>query len=66
MSDVRILLVDDEAFYLQLFSDFLATRRYYVQTASSGEEALARLQKERFDILITDLLMEGMDGLPTL
>jgi two-component system cell cycle response regulator len=63
MSDVRILLVDDEAFYLQLFSDFLATRRYYVQTATSGEEALARLQKERFDILITDLLMEGMDGL---
>jgi two-component system cell cycle response regulator len=63
MTDVRILLVDDEAFYLHLFSDFLATRRYSVETARSGEEALSLLQKQRFDILITDLLMEGMDGL---
>ena len=62
-SEIRILLVDDEEFYLRLFSDILASRRFYVRTAQSGEEALALLQQERFDILITDLLMKGMDGL---
>ncbi len=62
-SDIRILLVDDEEFYLRLFSDILSSRRFSVRTARSGEQALSLLQQERFDILITDLLMEGMDGL---
>ncbi len=61
--DIRILLVDDEEFYLRLFSDILASRRFEVRTAHSGEEALELLQQERFDLLITDLLMQGMDGL---
>ncbi len=62
-NEIRILLVDDEEFYLRLFSDVLASRRYEVRTARSGEEALGLLQQDRFDILITDLLMKGMDGL---
>lgn len=63
MSNIRILLVDDEEFYLRLFSDILASRRYDVRTAKSGEEALELLSSDHFDILITDLLMEGIDGL---
>jgi diguanylate cyclase (GGDEF)-like protein len=62
-SDVRILLVDDEEFYLQLYADILAGRRYQVRTAKSGREALAFLRRERFDVLVTDLLMREMDGL---
>jgi two-component system cell cycle response regulator len=62
-TEIRILLVDDEEFYLRIFSDILASRRFFVRTAQSGEEALALLQQERFDILITDLLMKGIDGL---
>ncbi len=62
-TDVRILLVDDEAFYLGLYSDILASRRYYVRTARSGQEALGLLQQDRFDILVTDMLMKEMDGL---
>ncbi len=62
-SDVRILLVDDEEFYLQLYTDILAGRRYQVRTARTGQAALALLAEERFDILVTDLLMREMDGL---
>ncbi|HOX45286.1 MAG TPA: response regulator [Myxococcota bacterium] len=62
-NDVRILLVDDEEFYLQLYTDVLAGRRYQVRTARSGAAALALLKAERFDILVTDLLMREMDGL---
>ncbi|MBN2498914.1 MAG: response regulator [Deltaproteobacteria bacterium] len=63
MTDIRILLVDDEEFYLRLFSDILASRRYYVRTAKSGEEAMELLGSDHFDLLITDLLMPGIDGL---
>jgi two-component system, cell cycle response regulator len=63
MTELRILLVDDEEFYLRLFSDLLSERGYVIQTARSGEEAFSLLSRRRFDILITDLLMEGMDGL---
>jgi diguanylate cyclase (GGDEF)-like protein len=62
-TEIRILLVDDEEFYLRLFSDILASRRFDVRTAHSGEEALVLLQQDHFDILITDLLMKKMDGL---
>jgi len=63
MSELSILLVDDENFYLHLYADFLESRRYRVAMASSGAEALKILAQSRFDLLITDLLMEDMDGL---
>ncbi|HUU02247.1 MAG TPA: response regulator [Myxococcota bacterium] len=63
MNEVGVLLVDDEDFYLKLFSDILEGRRYRVKTARSGEQAMSLLHRERFDIVITDLLMSGMDGL---
>jgi diguanylate cyclase (GGDEF)-like protein len=63
MTDVRILLVDDEEFYRKLFSDILSSRKYDIQTAENGEQALAQLKKDKFDILITDLVMGEVDGL---
>jgi DNA-binding NtrC family response regulator len=39
---------------------------YDVQTASSGQEALRRFRSERFDLVVTDLKMAGMDGIQLL
>jgi DNA-binding NtrC family response regulator len=64
---LRILLVDDEINMLESLGDVLRAEKYQVATASSGEEALARLEKERsFDLMITDLKMPKMNGLDLL
>ncbi len=55
--------MDDEREILDVLSIRLGTAGYEVALASSGEEALARLALARPDVVITDLRMEGMDGL---
>ena len=62
MSTGRILVVDDEKFFQELFRDVLAAAGHQARPASSAEEALALLGEEHFDLLLTDLLMPGMDG----
>ena len=59
----RILLVDDDVDLLRLLSLRLSAAGYLVETAKSGEQALARLGALRPDLVITDLRMGGMDGL---
>lgn len=61
----RILIVDDEAtltFFLQQTLLAEGADRYEVQTASSGEEALQRLQDHPYDLMLVDLKMPGIDG----
>ena len=62
-SKYRILLVDDDTALLRLLSMRLEAAGYDVTTASSGEEALARLPMLRPHLIITDLQMDGMDGM---
>lgn len=60
----RILFVDDDWFARQVYSDFLSEGTgHSVVTASSGEDALAKLKHERFEVVITDVVMPGIDGL---
>ena len=65
MSDksYRILLVDDEADLLSLWKLRLETSGYEVTTALSGEEALAKLPVTNPNVVITDLRMQGIDGM---
>jgi len=63
MSDIQILLVDDEPGIRDTYSRILKRSGYTVQTASNGEEALAKLAKSTIELMITDILMPGMDGL---
>jgi len=59
----RILLVDDDVDLLRLLSIRLVNAGYDISTAESGVEALAKLSVVRPHLVITDLRMEGMDGL---
>lgn len=59
----RILLVDDDTGLLELISMRLTAAGYMVQTATSGEAALASLAIARPRLVIADLRMGGMDGL---
>ena len=58
----RILIVDDEDHILELIS-FNLEKEYKVITAGSGEEALERLNREKVDLMILDLMLPGMDGI---
>ena len=59
-----ILIVDDDERVLFVLSRALRALEngYRVETARSGEEALEKAQARSYDILITDIVMPGMDG----
>jgi CheY-like chemotaxis protein len=58
----RILLVDDEADVLEVLKRRLETHHYEVVTAKDGLEALEQALQERFDLIISDIMMPVMDG----
>ncbi len=62
----QILIVDDEPEMCALLSDVLRDAGCVVETASSGEQALARMGERDFAAVITDLNMKGMPGLTLL
>jgi len=61
----RILIVDDEESVAFFLAENLAEQGpdYQVETASSGEEALAKITAQPFDLVVTDLRMPGINGL---
>ena len=59
----RVLVVDDEASIRDLLSKTLALAEYDVDLAPDGRTALERLRIIPYDLLITDLKMQGVDGL---
>ncbi|MGQ9842007.1 MAG: sigma-54-dependent transcriptional regulator [Spirochaetota bacterium] len=68
MKDVlaRILIVDDEDIVLKSCLRVLQKLDYAVETAYSGQTALDHLDKKRYDIVVTDLMMPGIDGMQLL
>ena len=59
----RLLIVDDEAAQLRALCDTLQLEGYTTQGFSSGQQALAALRPGNFDLMLTDLMMPGMDGI---
>jgi CheY-like chemotaxis protein len=59
----KILVVDDDPVVGKSFDRVLTGKGYAVITAASGAEALARLAREEYDAVYTDIKMPGMDGL---
>ncbi|MEN6437646.1 MAG: sigma-54 dependent transcriptional regulator [Syntrophobacter sp.] len=62
----RILIVDDERSMRELLEILLQRKGYEVQSAPNGREALALLQAHTFDLVITDIRMQPVNGLEVL
>lgn len=60
---MRILLVDDEQALRELLAQLCEREGHTVASAGSAAEALAHLRDGWFDLLITDIVMPGLDGL---
>ena len=66
MRNKKILLVDDEESIRKSFGMDLRRENYDVTLSPCGEEAITLLQDNKFDLVITDLMMGGTDGLQLL
>ncbi|WP_300459088.1 response regulator [Desulfobacula sp.] len=62
----KVLIVDDEKDFVEMFSLRLEKQGEKVSTAHSGREALEVLEHEPIDVVILDIRMPGMDGIDTL
>lgn len=58
----RVLVVDDQADILETVADMIGALGYHADTAQGGNAALAMLTAHRYDMLLTDVGMPGMDG----
>lgn len=63
MNFKHILLVDDEPAITQGIAYYLEREGYVVQTAETGNEALSKISRERFDLIVLDLMLPDINGL---
>ncbi len=62
----KLLIVDDEEDVREFAASFFRKRKIEVLTASSGNEALEKIDKEQPQLVLLDIKMEGKDGIETL
>jgi two-component system cell cycle response regulator len=62
----RILVVDDEEVVCRFLKRLLSGSGHQVEVSFSGQDAIARLEQDSFDLVITDLKMPGVDGIGVL
>jgi CheY-like chemotaxis protein len=61
-----ILIIDDEEFVRNsLVRELRQEKLYKVDCAASGEEAIEKVKKEKYDLYFIDLMMPGIDGIET-
>ncbi|MBZ0157420.1 MAG: sigma-54 dependent transcriptional regulator [Alphaproteobacteria bacterium] len=66
MMNPRLLIVDDEEIVRKSCEKVLSPQGYTLETATSGTDALQRLQEACFDLVLTDLMMPDMSGIDLL
>ncbi len=59
---IRLLIVDDETVIRKVLERHFTSKGYEVVTAIHGKDAVAKLEQQKFDIVVSDLLMPEMDG----
>lgn len=62
MEQAKILIVDDEKFVSRTISRVLSSEGMSVTEADSGPDAVRLARSQRFDLIILDIIMDGMDG----
>lgn len=62
MEQAKILVVDDEAFVRRTISRVLSSEGMSITEAVDGPQAVRAVQEQRFDLVILDIVMDGMDG----
>ena len=66
MENLRVLVVDDEADFLETIVMRLQRRKIDAYGVEGGKKALEIIENERFDVVVLDVLMPGLDGIETL
>ncbi len=66
MENLRVLVVDDEADFLETIVMRLQRRKIDAYGVDSGKKALEIVETERFDVVVLDFLMPGLNGIETL
>jgi len=66
MDQARILVVDDELFFRQLYRDLLSECGHNVEVYDNGEDAISRMGRGDVDLVLTDMVMPGRCGLEVL
>jgi CheY-like chemotaxis protein len=62
LAGLRVLVVDDDGGIARTLKEILEADGCRVVTANDGSEALAQLSRQRFDLVLTDVVMPNMDG----
>ncbi len=66
MEEPKILVVDDNKDFADVFCDILRSNDYAAESCYGGEEAIKKIQDEPCDIMFLDIRMPDMDGITTL
>lgn len=64
--DVAILAIDDNEMNLEVISGLLKKTKVQIDTVLSGQEGLTKVRKSKYDMILLDHMMPGMDGIETL
>jgi CheY-like chemotaxis protein len=63
MNQPRILVVEDEEYLRDLYTEILADEGYYVESAKDGNEGLQKIKAGGWDLVLLDIILPGMDGI---
>ncbi|PCI45732.1 MAG: response regulator [Proteobacteria bacterium] len=66
MSKLRLLIAEDDEALAALLEEYLSEGEYDIFVCHRGDDALEKIKQEHFDIVLTDVVMPGADGLTVL